>query len=97
MLQLKPYKQILNMAKDKVDESLAPVRINRALKQAELEIAKMEEKIASQEAKIFELCCKQDIDFESIIKAQDEHSLMERRKKQFERIVEEMFPVVEGK
>jgi hypothetical protein len=92
MYKLKPYKDILKMAKEKIDESLAPVRANRAKKQAELEIAKMDEKMASQEAKINELCSTKEIDFEAIIKAQDEYALMERRKKQFTRIIAEMFP-----
>lgn len=92
MLKLKPYKEILKMAKEAVDHSLAPVRANRARKQAELEVAKMDEKLASQEAKIFELCSAKDINFELIISSQDEYALMERRKKQFEKIIQEMFP-----
>ena len=91
MLKLKPYKEILKMAKEKIDETLAPVRANRAKKQAELEIAKMEESMASQEAKVFELCSAKDIDFNAIIRAQDEYSLMERRKNQFQKIINEMF------
>lgn len=91
-MELKPYREILKMAKEKVDEHLAPVRANRAKKQAELEIAKMEEKMASQEAKVFELCAAKELDFDKIIEAQDEYALMERRKKQFKKIIEEMFP-----
>lgn len=91
-MKLKPYKEILAMAKDKVDETLAPARANRAKKQAELEIAKMEEKMASQETKIFELCADKEIDFDKIIEAQDSYALMERRIKQFEKIIKEMFP-----
>lgn len=94
MLKLKPYKEILKMAKEKVDEVLAPVRANRARKQAELEIAKMDEKMASQEAKVFELCSAREIDFDAIIRSQDEYALMERRKNQFKKIIDEMF--VEG-
>ena len=94
-MNLKPYKEILKMAKEKIDETLAPVRANRAKKQAELEICKMEESMAAQEAKIFELCAEREIDFNAIIKAQDEYALMERRKKQFEKIIAEMFPTEE--
>jgi uncharacterized coiled-coil protein SlyX len=91
-MKLKPYKQILKMAKEKVDEALAPARAYRAQKQAELEIAKMEEKMAFQETKIFELCAKREIDFNRIIDAQDEYALMQRRRKQFQKIIDEMFP-----
>lgn len=91
-MKLKPYKEVLKMAKEKVDETLAPVRVLRAKKQAELEIAKMDEKMATQEAAITELCCQKEINFDAIIKAQDEYALMERRRKQFVKIIAEMFP-----
>lgn len=91
-MKLKPYKELLKMAKEKVDETLAPARAHRAKKQAELKIAEMEERIASQEAKINELCTEKEIDFEKIINAQDELGLMERKRKQFQQIIKEMFP-----
>lgn len=91
-MKLKPYKEILKMAKEKIDETMAPVRANKAKKQAELEIAKLDEKIASQEAKIQEICMKKEIDFDSLITAQDDLAIMERRKKQFTKIIEELFP-----
>lgn len=91
-MKLKPYKEILAMAKEKIDETLAPARANRAKKQAELEIAKMEESMASQEAEIFELCACKEIDFNRIIEAQDKYALTERRIKQFQQIIKEMFP-----
>ena len=91
-MKLKPYKEILKMGKEKVDEALAPARANRARKQAELEIAKMEESVASQEAKIFELCSSKEIDFNKIIEAQDKYALTERKIKQFNQIIKEMFP-----
>jgi hypothetical protein len=80
------------MAKEKIDESLAPVRANRAKKQAELKIAELEEKMASKEAKINELCSEKEINFDCIIGAMDEFALMERKKLQFEKIIEQMFP-----
>jgi len=91
-VKLKPYKEILKMAKEMIDETLAPVRAMRAKKQAELEVAKMDEKIATHEAKIQEICTEKDINFDKLISAQDELALMERRKKQFARIIEELFP-----
>ncbi|MEE9354216.1 MAG: hypothetical protein V3U75_01365 [Methylococcaceae bacterium] len=91
-MKLKSYKEILKMGKEKVNETLAPARANRARKQAELEIAKMEESIASQEAKIMELCAVKELDFDAIIEAQDKYALTERKIKQFQTIIEEMFP-----
>lgn len=91
-MKLKSYKEYLKMGKEEIEHTLAPMRANKAKKQAELEIAKMEEKIASAEQKINELCTKQELDFNAIISAQDELCLMERRKKQLEKIIEDMFP-----
>lgn len=91
-MKLKSYKEILVMGKEKVDETLAPVRARKARKQAELEIAKMDEDLVTQEAKMMELCSKKELDFNAIIKAQDTYALIERRIKQFEKIIAEMFP-----
>jgi hypothetical protein len=92
MKKLPSYLEVLKMTKEGISNALAPVRAMRARKQAELEIAKMDEQIASQEAKINELCADKEIDFNKIIAAQDSLCLMERRKKQFGKIVDEMFP-----
>lgn len=91
-MKLKPYKEILAMTKEKINSTLAPLRANRAKKQAELEISKMEEKMATIEAEIHELCAVQDIDFHRIIAALDQYALTERKKKQFTKIIKELFP-----
>ena len=92
MKKLTPYKEILKWSKEKVDEALAGVRANKAHKQAELEIAKLEETIATQDAKINEICASKDIDFGRLIAAQDEQALTERKIKQFRKIIGELFP-----
>ena len=92
MRKLTPYKDILKMAKEAIDDVLAPVRANRAKKQAELEIAKLEERIASQEAKIQEVCSEREINFDKLINTLDDLALLERKKKQFGKILVEMFP-----
>ena len=92
MITLKPYKELLAMAKEKIDESLAPLRANRAKKQAELKMIEIEEKMAKLEAKIFESCACKEIDFDHVIDMQNEHALLERRKKQFKTIINQLFP-----
>lgn len=91
-MKLLTYKEYLAMGKEKIAETLAPVRAMRAKKQAELKVAEMDEKIASQEANINELCTKEKLDFEAIIEAQDELALLVRKRSQFQQIVTEMFP-----
>ena len=92
MIRLSPFKEMLKMAKEAIDDSLAPIRANKAKKQAELEVAKMEEQMASQEAKVYEICSKKELDFNALIEAQDQYALMERRKNQFIKIIDELFP-----
>ena len=75
-----------------MDDALAPVRAMRAKKQAELEMAKLDEQIATNEAKIHELCCEKEINFANLIEMQDKLALLERKKKQYGKILAEMFP-----
>lgn len=91
-MKLTPYKKLLTMAKEAVDTALAPVRARAAKKQAELETCKLDEKIATLEQKITELCSQKDLNFDSIIDKMDELALAERRKSQFEKITVELFP-----
>ena len=91
-MKLPAYKDVLKMAKEKVNDALAPVRANRAKKQAELEMAKLDEEIATQTAKIHEICCEKEINFAALIEKQDQLALTERKKKQYQKILDEMFP-----
>lgn len=90
-MKLIPYKKILKMGKEKIQDALAPIRANQAKKQGELEIAKLEEVIATQESKIQEICSEHPLDFNNLIEAQDRLALNERRKKQLEKIIKELF------
>lgn len=95
MSKLTPYKKLLTMAKEAVDATLAPVRANAAKKQAELEIAKLEERSATLQSELDGLCATRELNFSRIIDKLDEIDLTERRKKQFIKIVAEMFPTEE--
>jgi hypothetical protein len=91
-MNLTPYKKLLTMGKEAIDATLAPVRANSAKKKAELEIAKLEERTATLQTELDELCSVQDINFDSIIRKIDDIALTERRQKQFVKIMSEMFP-----
>lgn len=91
-MNLPTYSEALKMGKEKIKEALIPVRVKRAQKKAELEMLKIEEELATKEAEISEACCKDDVDFPKIIKLQDEIGLLERRMKQYQKILDEMFP-----
>lgn len=91
-MKLPTYRDVLKMAKEKVDDALAPVRAARAKKQAELEMAKLDEEIATMTAKIYEVFCQKDVNFAALIEQQDKLALAERKKRQYQKILDEMFP-----
>lgn len=91
-MKLTPYKKLLTMAKDAIDATLAPVRAHSAKKKAELEQAKLDERIATLESEINQACAEKELDFDKIIEKLDELALAERRKGQFDKIIEELFP-----
>lgn len=91
-MKLPSYKSVLKMGKEKVAATLAPVKAARAKAQAELEMCKLDEEIATREAEILEACCKDEVRFSNIIDLQDKLALSERRKKQYQKIMDEMFP-----
>lgn len=91
-MKLKPYKELIAMSKEKLDAALAPVRARQVQSQAELEMAKIDESLISNEASIQELCAQKTIDFARLLRLMDEVALAERRKKQYGRILAELFP-----
>jgi putative lipase involved disintegration of autophagic bodies len=52
----------------------------------------LDEEIATQTAKINELCCEKEINFAKLIDKQDVLALTERKKNQYQKILDEMFP-----
>jgi len=91
-MKLTPYREIIKMAKEKIDEAKAPLRSAQMKKKAESEMLEIETKILDQQATIQEESAKYPINFDILIDAIDELALLDRRKKQFQKIVDEMFP-----
>ncbi len=90
-MALLKYKDILVLAKEKINEAMAPLRAREMRKKAELEACKLDSTIAEKEQKIQELASKYPINFDELIDAIDELELVKRRKEQFEKIINEMF------
>ena len=91
-MKLPAYKDVLKMNDGLIKKTLAPVKAARARKQAELEMCKLDEDIAVKEEAILEMCCADDVDFRQLIEMQDELALSERKKGQYKKILDEMFP-----
>lgn len=90
-MSLMKYKEVLALAKEKINEAKAPFRAREMGKKAELEVCKLESIIADREQKIHELSSEYPLNFDSLIEAIDELELTKRRKEQFEQIIAEMF------
>jgi hypothetical protein len=91
-MKLKPYSDIIKMAKEKIDELKAPIRAAQMRKKAEGEQLDIEQKIMDLDVKIDELAGEYPINFDKLIEVIDSRALLERRKEQFGKIIKEMFP-----
>ena len=90
--KVKSYQEVLALTKEKLDEALAPIRARSAKAKAELEIAKQQEKLIALETDFHKLCAEKDLNFNSIADKVDAYELAERRLKQIESLVLELFP-----
>ena len=90
--KLSPYAKVITLAKEKVQEALAPIRAREMRKKAELEMAKIEGDILTKQQKVQELAAAYPIDFAKLIDALDEIALLERKLEQLSAIIMEMFP-----
>lgn len=91
-MKLKPFAEIIALSKEKLAESLAPVRARKVRSQAELEMAKLDDEIIRLEADIQEQCSKEDINFPTLLDKLDKTALLERRKTQYEAVLAQLFP-----
>ena len=91
-MKLKPFAQLIKMSKEKLDEAMAPIRAHKVRTQAQLEMAKIDESLVTLETEIQEMCAQKDINFNALIKKLDDVAILERRKKQYAKIVSELFP-----
>lgn len=91
-MKLKPFAEIIAMSKEKLAESLAPIRARKVRSQAELEMAKLDDELIRLEAEVQESCAKEEISFPALLDKLDKVALLERRKAQYERVLAELFP-----
>ena len=91
-MKLKPFAEIIALSKEKLAESLAPIRARKVRSQAELEMAKLDDELIRLEADIQEQCAKEDINFPNLLDKLDKVALLERRKVQYEIVLAQLFP-----
>lgn len=91
-MKLKPFAEIIALSKEKLAESLAPIRARKVRSQAELEMAKLDDELVRLEADIQEQCAKEDMSFPSLLDKLDKVALLERRRAQYESVLSQLFP-----
>lgn len=90
-MQLPKYEDMLKLDKEKMQETMAPLRATEMKKKAELELAKIDSAIAEQEQRVRESAAKYPVNFTDVLETMDDLELAQRRKKQFTKIITEMF------
>lgn len=91
-MKLKPFKTLIGLSKEKLDEAMAPIRARQVKSQAELEQAKLDADILTKETAVQEMLTNKTVDFPKLMDSLDEIALLERRKSQYDEVLEQLFP-----
>lgn len=91
-MQLRPFKELIGMSKEKLAEAMAPIRARQVKSKAELEMSKLEAEILNLETGVQEMCTEKDINLPKLLDKIDEIALLERRKTQYAKVLEQLFP-----
>lgn len=90
--QVKPFRVLIAMTKEKLEETMVPLRVRAAKAKAESLKVSVETDLLGLEAKINNACADKDIDFGKVADLMDDYALKERRLKQITDLVEHLFP-----
>jgi pyrrolidone-carboxylate peptidase len=91
MKEAKKYKDFLKAGKETLDEMKVPFQVRKAKKQLEKEIIEIEEKIATQELNIQEAKGEHPFNLDKILDAIDDMAIQERKLKQANNLMDELF------
>jgi len=91
-MKLKPFRELIAMSKEKLDEAMAPIRARQVKSQAELEMARLDADLLTHEGQVQEMCTQKEINFPNLLDKLDKIALLERRKKQYSDVLKQLFP-----
>jgi hypothetical protein len=91
-MKLKPYKDLVALSKEKLDEAMVPIRVRSLKAKADMKIAELDSELLTKEQRVHELCAQKDVNLESVADLLDDIDLLERRKEQLTEIVAQLFP-----
>jgi hypothetical protein len=91
-MKIRPFKELIGMSKEKLNEAMAPIRARKVKATAQLEASKLDEQILTLETEVQEECAREDINLPRIIDKIDKIALLERRKVKYGELLEQLFP-----
>ena len=95
-MELKSFKEAISYSKEKLTEVMAAPRARRLKAQAEAEMSDLDIEILTLEGKIEESIIAEDsyknFSFNSLLENLDKLALLERRKKQYTKVLAQLFP-----
>lgn len=91
-MQLKPLSEILAMSAKEIDATLAPIRAAQMQAKANLEIAKLREKLVNTERQVLEAVTATEIDFTRVLTLTEDYDLLARRITKFNDLVGQLWP-----
>jgi len=91
-MELQPFKVLIGMSKEKLNEAMAPIRAKQVKSKADLEMCKIEAQLLDYQTEIQEMCVDKDIDLPKLIDKLDDIDLLERRLKKYKSVLKQLFP-----
>ena len=89
---LQSYKQLLAMGKEAIEAAKIPSGAAQTQKQGELEVLKLEEKIATLSAELEEAQMEYPLNWGALIDKTDQLALIERGHKKLDEALSQLFP-----
>lgn len=90
--EIKPFKELIAMSKEKLNEAMAPLRARAVKAQAEMEMTKLESDVIALQSSVQEMCVEKEINFTRLFDKLDEIALLERRLEQYNDVLSQLFP-----
>lgn len=96
-MKLQPFKELIKMSTEKIDEALAPIRAKCMEAKANLKKAQIEESIITLEREVNEMCMDKDLDLDQLLSKLDKVELLERKRNQYTEVISQLFPDLSSK
>lgn len=92
-MELRPFKELIAMSKEKLDEAMALPRAKLVELNAKTEMAKLEGEIAKKNQEVQEIFTnKKDINFPTVMDTLEDIALLELRHARYETVLDQLFP-----